>query len=224
MHGQAFICRPSCASDIAFASDAPLTAGTGGVFFKARFGTLTFVDAGDLPKLSGDGNYLVYWVESATTVYEIRLYDRVNNTITPIINAELGGPPTQYSINQDGRYVAFTWNYSLSDIDTNGIPDIYLYDRTDRSTKLISTDSQGNLLAPGVDTIGAADPQISADGHFVIFSYGLLVYIKDLTTNNIATLQQQGSTPFISRDGHYIGFTSLTDHHVYVTPNPLITP
>ena len=68
-------------------------------------------------------------------------------------------------ISADGRYVAFaSFATNLVGDDTNGIKDIFVYDRVSGETSRVSIASDGSQ---GNDTSYA--PQISADGGYVVF-------------------------------------------------------
>ncbi|MFZ2405828.1 MAG: hypothetical protein WAW41_11870 [Methylobacter sp.] len=69
------------------------------------------------------------------------------------------------AISADGRYVAFSSDAeNLVPGDSNGWPDIFVYDRLTRTTSLVSVDSAGEQRYRA-----SYDPSISADGRYVLF-------------------------------------------------------
>ena len=217
--------EPSISDDgryITFISTNTLIAGSNGVYlFDTTSGELSFVANEFSAEISGDGKSVATWsdVEGGGP---LTLYDLASKQPTEIASWTDGG----YDISQDGRYVAFSSTDSYSSLDTNSGDDIYLYDKTDQTIKLIDTDNNGDILVsnPVPGRIFNYSPRISADGRYAIFQYGPLIYIKDTTTNKTITVQQQGYYPFISPDGQRIGFTSSYDQHLYVAPNPFLVP
>lgn len=121
-------------------------------------------------------------------------------------NAESWGP----SISADGRYVAFSSEASnLVPQDTNGVSDVFIYDRKLSQTTRVSVDSQ---MAQGNDSSQCAE--LDASGHHIAFisaasnlvvddtnkldtpatSYGVDVFIRNLDTGDTrrASLTSQG--------------------------------
>ncbi|WP_104108360.1 PD40 domain-containing protein [Nocardioides sp. 616] len=126
------------------------------------------------------------------------------------------------SISADGRYVAFQSYAALFPGDTNGKADVYVHDRTARSTSLVSLDSAGALANED-----SRRPAISGDGRFVTYeswatnlvpgdtnrAYDVFVHDRStaVTTRvSVATggAQASGSEPAISGDGRYVTFQS----------------
>ena len=92
------------------------------------------------------------------------------------------------SISADGRFVAFDANDELTPDDTNRAADVFVRDRRLGTTTLVSVRTDGS-----VGTKGGVDPEITPDGHFVLFlSHSKLVaaetnrsgdaYLRDLQT------------------------------------------
>ena len=70
-----------------------------------------------------------------------------------------GGTPSDDSrrgpaISSDGRYLAFTSALPLVPDDTNGVQDVYLYDRGTRTLSRVSTASAGGLTLRGHQAAG----------------------------------------------------------------------
>ena len=146
------------------------------------------------PVISEDGRYVAYMsVETDAwdhiidgKKYDIYLADLQNPAspaLTRITNGDNGGGDGHSwwpVITPDGRYVAF---YSdAEDLvlegqeeDANGAADVFRWDRTYQTTKLVSTSStgeQGTYQPQGVPSnLGSSSwPSISADGRYVAFS------------------------------------------------------
>jgi Tol biopolymer transport system component len=73
-------------------------------------------------------------------------------------------PRNAPSLSSDGRFVAFTTMFALDPADTNGVTDIYLYDRGDRSVSRVSQPSAG-----GATNGASRNPHISSNGRFIVF-------------------------------------------------------
>jgi Tol biopolymer transport system component len=128
------------------------------------------------PSISADGRYVAFrssarnLVSGDTNGYaDIFVYDTVANT-TRIVSVDdngIQGNGDSYapSISADGRYVAFQSDArNLVNGDTNGYPDIFVYDTVANTTRIVSVDDNG--------TQGNGEsyfPSISADGSRVAF-------------------------------------------------------
>ena len=128
-------------------------------------------------------------------------------------------------LSQDGRYVAFTSaSPTLVPGDTNNTVDIFVRDRVTGQTTRVSTSSAG-AQANG----NSSDPDISADGRFVVFTSSASNLIAGDTNNTTdifchdrqtatTTRVSVGSggvqvtlrsdTGSISADGRYVAFAS----------------
>lgn len=128
------------------------------------------------------------------------------------------------SLSSDGRYIAFATNTKLVAADTNGVSDVYVYDRGTRTVRRASEPTGGG------PTNGASrNPRISADGRYVVFesiasslvagdtNNAVDVFRHDRLTGetvrvSVATGGGQASgdstDPRISDDGNLIAFTS----------------
>lgn len=128
-------------------------------------------------------------------------------------------------MSHDGRFVVFeSTATNLDPRDTNLYPDIYVHDRETRTTKVVSVDSERNVVQDG----GALFPDISPDGRYVAFqSFAALVpddtngtqdvYVHDTVTGEteIASVSTEGlladrdsRTATISAGGRYVAFSS----------------
>jgi Tol biopolymer transport system component len=127
--------------------------------------------------LSGDGRFVAfssyaYPPEFNSKGYpvlplpprDLSVVDRMSRTQTALT---MGGPmdhSVRPSFSVDGRFVAF--GSTLDDLvpdDTNGVPDIFVYDSLAGSMELASVGSNGSAA------IGGSWPAISPDGRFVAF-------------------------------------------------------
>ena len=133
-------------------------------------------------------------------------------------------PRNAPSMSSDGRYIAFPTMMSLVPDDTNGISDVYVYDRGTRSFARMSQTSDGQP-ANGA----SRNARISTDGRYVVFesiannlapgdtNASFDVFRHDRITGetvrvSVATGGGQGSggstDPRISDDGNRVVFAS----------------
>lgn len=130
----------------------------------------------DLPAISGDGRYITFISGADNLVpdpyipaYHLYLRDRVAGTTERISRNAQGQPGNDNcgysSLSADGRYIAFEADAdNLVPGDSNGVKDIYLWDRVTRALARISAGNDGaqadaDCWVPGV----------SADGRHVCF-------------------------------------------------------
>lgn len=128
------------------------------------------------------------------------------------------------SISDDGRFIAYQSDATnLVPDDTNGVGDIFVYDRANRTTVRVSVDNNGR------QGLGySSDAKISGNGQFVaITTFAALVpedtngvedlYVYDLVNRRIERVSvssdgTQGNKRSydarISRDGRYVAFDS----------------
>jgi Tol biopolymer transport system component len=143
------------------------------------------------------------------------------------------------SISADGRYVAFVSDASnLVPGDTNGVRDVFVYDRQTGQTTRVSVASDG---IQGND--GSGSPSISADGRYVVFAStadNLVpedtnsvgdVFIHDRQTGQTSRVSvssdgTQGNgvsyNPSISADGRYVAFASAANNLVPGDTNNMV--
>ena len=192
--------------------------------------------------LSDDGRYILFESNASNLVpndangnTDTFIYDRLNQTVELISIAPNGlqanGASGSGSISGNGRYVTYASAASnLVSQDNNSQRDIFVYDRQDKTTELVSVATAGNQ-ANGMSTFSV----ISEDGRYVAFesmadnlasgdNNGLSdIFIRDRqagTTKRI-NLAPNGSQAngasildSISEDGRYISFTSEADNLV----------
>jgi uncharacterized repeat protein (TIGR01451 family) len=140
--------------------------------------------------ISADGRYVVFYSFANNLVendvnnfcdtnldgvftdncWDIFLHDRLTGQTTLVSVASDGTQANNYSdfpeITADGRYI--TYHSAASNLvsgDTNGLEDIFVYDRMTGQTTLVSVTSDGTP-ANGLSEY----PTISADGRFVVFN------------------------------------------------------
>jgi len=135
------------------------------------------------------------------------------------------GDSQEPAISADGRYVAFSsYAANLVGGDTNGVQDVFVRDRTTKTTTRLSVSSVG-AQSDGE----SQEPAISADGRYVAFCSSAAnlvggdtnnsgdVFVRDRTTNTTTRLSVSsvglqgdfgGCSPSISADGRYVAFES----------------
>ena len=131
---------------------------------------------GNDPSISSDGRYISFESSASNLVpgdtngnTDVFVYDRIMHTIERVSVTDAGNQGNNESehpsISADGRYVAFaSYASNLVPGDTNGISDVFVYDRSTHTVQLISVNDagrQGNSFSE--------DPSIS-DGHYVTFT------------------------------------------------------
>ena len=140
--------------------------------------------------ISGDGKYVAFASIATNLVTgdtnnlrDVFLRDLTANTTIRVsvgpaavqsITSPIGGDSRAPSISQDGRFVAFSSDaINLVPGDTNGIADIFVYDRTAATTSRVSISSAGNQATDPFGNpfvLGSINPYISATGRFVTFA------------------------------------------------------
>jgi Tol biopolymer transport system component len=134
------------------------------------------------------------------------------------------GAVTPTAVSANGRFLAFISSANnLVPGDTNGVADVFVYDRMADSFERVSVSSTGNQ---GNAESGIDAPTMSADGRFVVFSSeatNLVAndtndsadkFIHDRstgTTRRLGAIQLYASTA-ISADGRYLAFDAGGAH------------
>ena len=198
------------------------------------------------PALSADGRYIAFISEASNLVEgdtneaaDIFVLDRQSRTIErgslaadgaqadAASDMFFGGP----AISGDGRFVTFvSYAENLVSDDGNGQPDIFLRDRLNGVTTLLSRTPTGE--APAGELFA---PSISADGRFVAFhsdadnlvpgdtNGSADVFVIELATGAIERIsladddsEANGDStgPLLSADGRWVAFTSQADNLV----------
>ena len=195
------------------------------------------------PSMSADGRYVVFRSFASTLVLgdsnamsDVFVHDRQTGTTTLASVDSNGvqgdqGCDSGTAISADGRFVAFaSYASNMVSGDTNGSEDIFVHDLVTGTTTRVSVDSAGNQ--------GSGDsryPSLSGDGRYVAFastannlvpndtSFGWDVFVHDRQTGQTvrASVDSNGLQgndnsfwPVLSRDGRYVGFTSLATNLV----------
>ncbi|HKI04550.1 MAG TPA: hypothetical protein VKK31_21400 [Thermoanaerobaculia bacterium] len=152
-----------------------------------------------------------------------------------------GGLPGRASLSADGRffvYASSAANLVSGQVDANAGSDVFLYDRLQGTTALVSHAAGSSTRAA---VTPSQDPVISADGGYIAFassardltagledSEGRQVFLYERATGKVTLVSRRaGSTeaadapsdiPFLSADGSYVGFTSAASD---LLPGPL---
>ena len=191
------------------------------------------------PAISSDGNFVAFEFSvdksvDSTPGYQYRdiyLYHRATRAVERITGTKVGLDADQTdsrspSISADGRYVAFQSNLEDLDFhDVNFAVDVFVYDRTEGTTRRVSVNRAG-VDEPYRES---THPSISGDGRYVAFESqasnlvssdtngSVDIFLKDLVTGDISLLSvdsagAQGDSdsflPSISYDGRCVAFES----------------
>ena len=122
------------------------------------------------PSVSGDGQVIAYntGFPRSTNIYVADLISGRTDLVSMNFSggASLGGVVGAPQLSADGRFVVFDSNASdLVRNDTNRVSDVFVHDRIQRTTVLISRSRFGPRSAAGI----SSKPVISADGRTVAF-------------------------------------------------------
>lgn len=200
------------------------------------------------PSLSGDGRYVAFDSSSSNlgggnwnnyceydgdndyneNCFDVFVHDRQTGETVLISNDYDGfpgfGDSGNSSLSEDGRFVTFVSSAPLVRGDSNNKVDVHVYDRETEEMILASVTTNGAL---GDDN--SLSPQISADGHFVVFmsrATNLIngdtngkadIFLRDLINGETMRAsvaydlsQANGSSEnsSVSSDGRYVAFDS----------------
>ncbi|WP_262270788.1 cadherin domain-containing protein [Microvirga yunnanensis] len=190
------------------------------------------------PSISADGRYVAYqgWASNlvegdSNDAVDVFVFDRQTQTTERVSISSTGeqanGASMNASISADGRYVTFTSAASnLVQGDTNGVDDVFVFDRQTHTTERVSVSSNG------LQANGSSDhPSISGDGRYVAFEslasnlgsddpFGgpdIFVYDREThTTERVSPDTPPGaSDPVISADGRYVAFVKFFAIYTY---------
>ena len=199
------------------------------------------------PSVSFDGRYIAFKSQATNLVQgnnglDIYIHDRQNGTterVSVSTSGEQGnGPSHDPKISSDGRFVTF-WSFAtnLVDGDTNQGVDVFLHDRQESSTILLSKSYLG-----AASNHNSRFPVISGDGRFIAYesqASNLVsednnntadIFLYDRLTENTQVISnasnvEQGNSfstkPVINDDGTYIVFSSLSSNFVSDDTNNL---
>ena len=204
-------------------------------------------DSPEAGALSGDGRFAVFRADAAAVLPpgqvppgatdSIFLRDRQTGRVELVSITSSGrpfGPKGSYShaqvisVSDDGRFVAFVTRAPDAGLgDTNDVDDVYLRDRQEGTTRLVSA-------APGAGAVGGSWGEVSADGRSVFFySYAPLTagesgWVSDVfrystgdgslsrisTTADGESGNDSSYGPSASADGRYVAFYSRASNLV----------
>jgi Tol biopolymer transport system component len=201
------------------------------------------------PVMSGNGRYVAFFSGASnlggagwgTNIY---VRDLVTLVTEPVSVPFEDAMPDSYSvypaISDDGRYVAFaSYASNLVPNDTNGEPDVFVYDRIDETTQRVSVGS-GGIQAQGGESYSAS---ISGDGRYVGFyscAQNLVadddnavcdVFVRDTLLGETERVSlghegQQGTDSsyesVISADGRVVAFNSYAPNMIVNDTNGLL--
>ena len=185
-----------------------------------------------LDSISDDGRYITFSSDATNLVpndtngqSDVFVYDRNKKTTERISVASDGTQANSSSsfgsISGDGRYVAFeSAATNLVANDTNGLNDIFVYDRNEKTTEQISV--ANNSSEPNGNSYGAS---ISDDGQYIAYVSEADNLVEDDTNQRAdifvydrieqTTKGFHGdSFPTISGNGEYVVFNSSLDNLV----------
>ena len=191
---------------------------------------------GFAPGISADGRFVAFSSQSTnltaddTNVFEDVFVADVASGAVELISRGTDGPANGVSsfarLSGDGRYVVFQSNASnLVADDTNGVTDVFVYDRVDGIMRRVSIGSDG------AETDGQSiTPTISDDGRYVAFASRATnlvapptsrafeqIYVADWRTQSVqlASVNDQGVAgnaisflPDLTGDGGQVAFKS----------------
>ncbi|KAA3614560.1 MAG: hypothetical protein DWQ01_00835 [Planctomycetota bacterium] len=188
------------------------------------------------PAISADGRFVAFesWSNNLVAgdnnwTWDIFVHDRQTQVTERVSVDSLGaeglGFSVEATISADGRFVAFrSESDSLVPNDTNGFWDIFVHDRQNNETSLVSMDSNGGLADNWSNF-----PSISADGNLIAFEslatnlapgdnnlrYDIFVHDRSNGVTSMVSLNSQGTQgisdsrePAISADGRHVAFSS----------------
>lgn len=197
------------------------------------------------PSISADGRYVAFTSEASNLVpddteqcpgpagrqscSDVFVFDRESGSMALVSRADDGRPGNGgsggASISADGRWIAFSSAASnLVADDTNGVPDVFVYDR------LLGTIERVSMSSTGVQgDRGSGRPSISGDGRYVVFSspasdlvpgdaadtWDVFVHDRETgETERVSTARdgkagdEDSYAPQISADGRWVAFWS----------------
>jgi autotransporter-associated beta strand protein len=194
------------------------------------------------PSISADGRYVAFDSSANNLVpgdtngkIDVFVYDRQTGTIERVSVASDGtqgnGHSVSPSISADGRYVAFdSPTNNLAPGDTNGMYDVFVYDRQTDTIERVSAAFDGTQGNGDSDSASISD-----DGRYVTFESSannlvpgdtngqedVFVYDCQMKTIERVSVASDGTQtnnftcyPSISADGRYMAFQSLASNLV----------
>lgn len=145
--------------------------------------------------ISGDGRFVAFLSDASNIVpddtnfaQDVFLYDRKNHFARRVsINSEgfeANGPSYAPGISGDGRYTTFPSVASnLVPGDTNGMEDVFVYDRLTNSSERVSLSSRGAEVEDFTEVAA-----LSADGRYVTFMSWASTLVDGDTNECVGTI------------------------------------
>lgn len=191
--------------------------------------------------ISGNGRFVAFSSNASNLVsgdnnglYDIFVHDRETGTterVSVSSDGEANGDSIYPRLSSNGRLVAFASSASnLVPNDTNGVTDVFVYDREAGTTERVSVDNSGHE-GNGVSSFAG----LSGNGRFVTF-WSLATNLAGSDTNDIHDVfvhdRETGTTervsvdsdgnegngrsinPVISNNGRFVAFHSLATNLV----------
>ncbi|MBI1849654.1 MAG: PD40 domain-containing protein [Planctomycetes bacterium] len=200
----------------------------------------------DLAAISADGRFVAFTSAATNLVVgdtdgfaDVFVRDLDADETSRVSIGRFGAQPDRFgvanflAISADGRFVAFQHLAgNLVAGDTNGVNDVFLYDRAILATTRVSVSSTG---AQANGTSGNDRLSVSANGRFVAFASSATnltaadsneladVFLHDMATGetSLVSTTPSGDTcdgvsvaPSLSRDGRYVAFLSTATNLV----------
>lgn len=142
---------------------------------KPNIGTSDFTNS---VAISGSGRYIAFVAGTSNVVPEfpntlrhphVYVYDSVTGITEHVSKSDAGVPgdngQQHVRISRNGRYVLFnSYSRNLVPNDTNEAQDNFVYDRIRKTTRRVSTNSNGSQLS-----FASTAGDISSDGQYVVF-------------------------------------------------------
>ncbi len=202
-------------------------------------------DLSDAGVTSADGRYVAFWSAASDLVAAplppgtvgLYLEDRVAGSVIRVATSPAGkalfDDPSPHSISADGRFLAFVsgaTNLVPGQVDANGGPDVFLFDRVAGTTVLashnnsssttaadgpsgyVSLDASGRYLA--FESLGenVSPGQFDNLGFLDVFIYDAQTGVANLVSRSFdtpnGTVVGTSHAPEISADGRWIAFRS----------------
>lgn len=153
--------------------------------------------------ISGDGRYVVFvsnaknFEEGTEGFSQIFLYDRNTDTLSLISKDATGKPGNgnswSPSVSANGNQVVFVSSATnLTDVESNGQDQVYLFDRMLGQMSIVSIAPDGTLADDD-----AFSPSISADGQFILFQSYAGNFVKDTSDYSPAFIYER-KTGFVT--------------------------
>jgi Tol biopolymer transport system component len=216
------------------------------------------------PRISADGRFVAFrsyatnLIPGQTDVpgtSDLFLFDRTTGGLTLVSHAPgsataARGDVLSVGLSGDGNFIAFTSNSDIlvpGQVDVNGLPDLFLYDRASGTNVLVSHAASSPLTAGNGSSLSSfADVALSADGRFLAFAsaatdllpeiddtndtFDVFLYDRVTGTTQLLSTAPRGGTadggaarPALSADGSRVAFVSQGNLFVLDRPSDTTT-